>query len=247
MLRAAGLPEAALSPFWLLGGFLDLGLGDLAAIHGPSRGGRLDHARGNDVLSFRVELGGPCTLGGSVGSLAQKLDGDAPHSRDHCRGRGALMRWMRPSSSNGCTSSAQQYYLEQGSAPPPICGNSSNGKRFGNRRRSSEYGASGLVVHIDVGNRPAADRSRIDLAGGLRSTRALVDRRLCPIRSGGGMLDCSGSAANSRLPTGTRRRASERSVASHVFRIMRAWYALGWPAFLVLILVMWLMVAKPGA
>ena len=31
------------------------------------------------------------------------------------------------------------------------------------------------------------------------------------------------------------------------FRIMRAWYALGWPAFLVLILVMWLMVAKPGA
>ena len=27
LLRAAGLPEAALSPFWLLGGFLDLGLG----------------------------------------------------------------------------------------------------------------------------------------------------------------------------------------------------------------------------
>ena len=30
------------------------------------------------------------------------------------------------------------------------------------------------------------------------------------------------------------------------FQAMRAWYALGWPAFLALILVMWLMVAKPG-
>lgn len=30
------------------------------------------------------------------------------------------------------------------------------------------------------------------------------------------------------------------------FRIMRAWYALGWPAFLALLAVFWLMVAKPG-
>jgi uncharacterized membrane protein len=29
------------------------------------------------------------------------------------------------------------------------------------------------------------------------------------------------------------------------FRAMRAWYALGWPAFLALIAVFWLMVAKP--
>jgi uncharacterized membrane protein len=31
------------------------------------------------------------------------------------------------------------------------------------------------------------------------------------------------------------------------FRMMRAWYALGWPAFLALILIFWLMVGKPGA
>lgn len=31
------------------------------------------------------------------------------------------------------------------------------------------------------------------------------------------------------------------------FRLMRAWYALGWPAFLALIAVLWLMVATPGA
>ena len=30
------------------------------------------------------------------------------------------------------------------------------------------------------------------------------------------------------------------------FRAMRAWYALGWPAFLALIAVFWLMVAKPS-
>ena len=27
---------------------------------------------------------------------------------------------------------------------------------------------------------------------------------------------------------------------------MRTWYALGWPAFLALLAVFWLMVAKPG-
>ena len=31
------------------------------------------------------------------------------------------------------------------------------------------------------------------------------------------------------------------------FRVMRAWYALGWPAFLALIFIVWLMVAKPGS
>jgi Predicted integral membrane protein (DUF2269) len=35
---------------------------------------------------------------------------------------------------------------------------------FGDRSRSSEYGASGLVVHIDLRNRAARDWRRIDLA-----------------------------------------------------------------------------------
>ena len=30
------------------------------------------------------------------------------------------------------------------------------------------------------------------------------------------------------------------------FRLMRWWFALGWPAFLALVLVFWLMVRKPG-
>lgn len=30
------------------------------------------------------------------------------------------------------------------------------------------------------------------------------------------------------------------------FRLMRWWFALGWPAFLALVAVFWLMVAKPG-
>lgn len=30
------------------------------------------------------------------------------------------------------------------------------------------------------------------------------------------------------------------------FRLMRWWFALGWPAFLALVTVFWLMVAKPG-
>ena len=30
------------------------------------------------------------------------------------------------------------------------------------------------------------------------------------------------------------------------FKVMRAWYVLGWPAFLALIFIIWLMVAKPG-
>jgi uncharacterized membrane protein len=32
----------------------------------------------------------------------------------------------------------------------------------------------------------------------------------------------------------------------HFERLRRAWFALGWPAFVSLILVFWLMVAKPS-
>jgi uncharacterized membrane protein len=40
--------------------------------------------------------------------------------------------------------------------------------------------------------------------------------------------------------------ASGQPLPSGYLKVMRAWYALGWPAFLALIAVFWLMVARPG-
>lgn len=40
-------------------------------------------------------------------------------------------------------------------------------------------------------------------------------------------------------------RRSDSALPAAYFRLMRAWFLLGWPAFLALVVVFWLMVAKP--
>lgn len=40
---------------------------------------------------------------------------------------------------------------------------------------------------------------------------------------------------------------SGQALPQAYYRIMRIWFGLGWPAFLALIAIFWLMVAKPGA
>ncbi|HXV24481.1 MAG TPA: DUF2269 domain-containing protein [Alphaproteobacteria bacterium] len=40
---------------------------------------------------------------------------------------------------------------------------------------------------------------------------------------------------------------SDQALPPAYYRIIRIWYALGWPAFLALLAIFWLMIAKPGA
>ncbi len=40
-------------------------------------------------------------------------------------------------------------------------------------------------------------------------------------------------------------RRSGSALPAAYFRLMRSWFLLGWPAFLALVVVFWLMVAKP--
>jgi uncharacterized membrane protein len=38
----------------------------------------------------------------------------------------------------------------------------------------------------------------------------------------------------------------ETALPPRYFRLMRAWFLLGWPAFIALVVVFWLMIAKPA-
>ena len=40
---------------------------------------------------------------------------------------------------------------------------------------------------------------------------------------------------------------SDQALPPAYYRIIRIWYALGWPAFLALLAIFWLMIAQPGA
>ena len=174
--------------------------------------------------------------------------GRGPDPRRH-RGRALGARW--PSStcpSSGFTSCRRRCSSERAWARPSISGSRSVAARRGcDRVGSADDRRRGFRVHAPGRDRATRDGHRV---GGprraIRSPRGGSPQRSCSMRSPApaGSPSCSSSSGFATSRCGTPARAA--ALGDEFHRLFRRWFALGWPAFISMMLILWLMVSRPS-